>query len=89
MTGVESSSHGFKTAGTKLISSYYPQSFTLENYLLDLVHGAKIIEPEDEHAYQTLVRESWVGLEQGVERRVFENVQPSETQGEVSSDIRN
>jgi hypothetical protein len=73
------------TPGVKLISSYYTRTLRLKHFLKELVQDVALIEPEDDEEYQTLVRESWVGLDSLVEgRRVFDNHPASQPQCDVS-----
>ena len=72
-----------RTAATRLIASYYSEALPLLSFLKLLVHGVQIVESGDELAYQSLIEGSWVGMEQGAEKRVFDFQQPSESQADV------
>jgi hypothetical protein len=89
MLTAESGSEHTQTPATRLICSYFSNVITLQNFLLELVQGVRLFEPEDDPSYQSFVRDSLVGMEEGIEKRVFTYQQPSESQGEVCAAVLN
>jgi hypothetical protein len=73
-----------QTPATRLICSYYSDALPLQDFLLNLVQDVRLIESEDEASYQSFVRDSWIGLEDWFERRVFTYEKPSVSQQDVS-----